>query len=128
MEKERRRTTLISLGLSILTLAALVAAGLVYRHYARLESTDDAQVDGYIYPVTSRVSGYVMRVTVDDNQYVQAGTVLVQLDAKDYEVAVANARATMANQQASSAASRINVPLTAAPRQRGRSVRSAKKL
>jgi membrane fusion protein (multidrug efflux system) len=112
MEKERRRTTFIRLGLSVLILASLVAGVLVYRHYARLESTDDAQVDGYIYPVTSRVSGYVTKVTVDDNQYVQAGTVLVQLDAKDFEVAVANAKAAMANQQAGSAASRINVPIT----------------
>jgi membrane fusion protein (multidrug efflux system) len=53
----------------------------------------------------------VVRVTVDENQYVEAGTVLVQLDAKDCEVAVATARATVANQQASSAASRIDVPL-----------------
>jgi membrane fusion protein (multidrug efflux system) len=112
MRKERRRTTFIRLGVFVLMLAALVAGVRVYRHYARLESTDDAQIDGYIYPVTSRVSGYVERVTVDENQYVQAGTVLVQLDARDYEVAIANAKATMANQQASSAASRINVPLT----------------
>lgn len=40
---------------------------------------DDAQIDGYIYPVSPRVPGYVNRVTVDDNQYVKAGTVLVEL-------------------------------------------------
>jgi membrane fusion protein (multidrug efflux system) len=107
-----RRTTLIRLAVLVIVLAGLVAGVFVYRHYARLESTDDAQVDGYIYPVTARVSGYVQRVTVDDNQYVQAGTVLVQLDARDYEIAVDHAKAAMANQQANSAASRINVPLT----------------
>jgi membrane fusion protein (multidrug efflux system) len=112
MEKQRRRTTLVELGLGGLVLTALVAGVVVYRHSARLQSTDDAQIDGYIYPITSRVSGYVARVTVDENQYVQAGTVLVQLDPKDYEVAVANAKAVMANQQASSNASGINVPLT----------------
>ena len=63
-------------------------------------------------PVSSRVSGYVTRVTVDDNQYVEAGTVLVQLDPKDYEVALANAKATLANDQASAAALQTNVPLT----------------
>jgi membrane fusion protein (multidrug efflux system) len=111
MEKPQRRTAVIGVGLLVLVIA-LVAGVLVYRHYARLQSTDDAQIDGYIYPITARVSGYVSRVTVDDNQYVQAGTVLVQLDQKDYEVAVTNAKAAMANQQASADASRINVPLT----------------
>jgi membrane fusion protein, multidrug efflux system len=84
----------------------------VYWHYAQWVSTDDAQVDGYIYPVTSRISGYVQRVTVDENQYVEAGTVLVQLDPKDYEVAVATARATVDRQTARAAAARVNVPLT----------------
>jgi membrane fusion protein, multidrug efflux system len=58
------------------------------------------------------VSGYVTQVRVDDNQYVEAGTVLVQLDPKDYEVAVANAKATLANDQASAAALQTNVPIT----------------
>jgi membrane fusion protein (multidrug efflux system) len=111
MEKQRR-TTVIRIGLFVLTVAVVSAGVLVYRYYARLQSTDDAQVDGYVYPITARVSGYVTRVTVDDNQYVQAGTVLVQLDPKDYEVAVTNAQAAMAIQQASADATRINVPLT----------------
>ena len=112
METQRRRTILIKVGLPVLVLATIAAGGLLYLRYARWESTDDAQIDGYIYPVTSRVSGYVQRVTVDDNQYVEAGTVLVQLDPKDYEVAVATARATMASQEANSVATRLNVPLT----------------
>jgi membrane fusion protein (multidrug efflux system) len=84
----------------------------LYRYYTTWESTDDAQIDGYIYPVTPRVQGYVTRVTVDDNQYVEAGTVLVQLDSKDYEVAVANARAALANDQASGASQSTTVPIT----------------
>ena len=84
----------------------------LYRHFAAWESTDDAEIDGYIYPVSSRVSGYVNRVTVDDNQYVDAGTVLVELDPKDYEVAIANAKATLANDQASAASLATNVPIT----------------
>jgi membrane fusion protein (multidrug efflux system) len=90
----------------------MVIAVLLYRHYAAWESTDDAQIDGYIYPVSSRVTGYVTRVMVDDNQYVKAGTVLVRLDPKDYEVALANANATLANDQASAAALQTNVPIT----------------
>ena len=96
-------------------IGVLVIAGisvLVYRYLSQWESTDDAQIDGYIYPVNSRITGYVVRVTVDDNQYVEAGTVLVQLDPKDYEVAVANAKAAVANDEASAAALSINVPIT----------------
>jgi len=91
----------------------LVAGGiLLYRYFAAYESTDDAEIDGYIYPVSTRVTGYVVRVTVDNNQFVQAGTVLAQLDPKDYDVAVVNAKATWANVRAASEAARINVPLT----------------
>jgi membrane fusion protein, multidrug efflux system len=97
----------------LLIAAVLIAVSIpLYRYIMSYEDTDDAQIDGYIYPVSSRVSGYVVRVTVDDNQFVQAGTVLAQLDPKDYEVAVANAKATLANDRASSEAQRINVPLT----------------
>jgi len=112
MEKKRRRTILLKVGLPVLVLAVVVTGGLLYLHSTRWESTDDAQIDGYIYPVMSRVPGYVQRVTVNDNQYVEAGTVLVQLDPKDYEVALAAARATMANQEANAVAAGINIPLT----------------
>jgi membrane fusion protein (multidrug efflux system) len=98
--------------LVLLGLALIVVGVLLYHHFAQWESTDDAQIDGYIYPVSSRVTGYVTRVTVDDNQYVKAGTVLVRLDPKDYEVALATANAALANDQASAAALRTNVPLT----------------
>ncbi len=97
-----------------LGLAVVVSTVLLYRHFAAWESTDDAEIDGYIYPVSSRVSGYVTRVTVDDNQYVEAGTVLAQLDPEDYRVALANARATLVNDQASAAALLTTVPLTSA--------------
>ena len=105
--KPSRRILLV-----VAVFVALVASILLYRHFAAWESTDDAQIDGYIYPVSSRVSGYVTRVGVDDNQYIEVGTVLVQLDPKDYEVAVANAKATLANDQASATALVTNVPIT----------------
>jgi membrane fusion protein, multidrug efflux system len=97
----------------LLIAAVLIAVSIPLYHYIiSYESTDDAEIDGYIYPVSSRVSGYVIQVTVDDNQYVEKGTVLAELDPKDYQVAVANAKATLANDQATSVATRINVPLT----------------
>ncbi len=108
----RRRKLARNILLALLGLALIVIAVLLYRHFAAWESTDDAQIDGYIYPISSRVAGYVTRVTVDDNRYVKAGTVLVQLDPKDYEVALANANATLANDRASAAALQTNVPIT----------------
>jgi membrane fusion protein (multidrug efflux system) len=98
--------------IALIALVVVAASVGLYIYLSAWESTDDAQIDGYIYPVSSRVSGYVTRVLVDENQYVQAGTVLVQLDPKDYDVALANAKATLANDQASAAALRTNVPIT----------------
>jgi membrane fusion protein, multidrug efflux system len=108
----RRPKALRRILLIVIALAVIVTAVVLYRHFAAWESTDDAQIDGYVYPVNSRVSGYVTRVTVDDNQYVEAGTVLVQLDPKDYQVALANAKAALANDQASAAAMMTNIPIT----------------
>jgi membrane fusion protein (multidrug efflux system) len=109
----RRRWTRKRKGaLALAALAVIVAGVLIYRHLAAWQSTDDAQIDGYVYSVSTRVAGHVTRVAVDDNQYVEAGTVLAQLDPHDYEVAVANARAVLANAQANAAALRTNVPIT----------------
>src|SRR5262245_2274268 len=105
----KRRTKIL---MAIGGLVVLLSGILLYIYFITYESTDDAQIDGYIYPVSARITGYVTRVTVDNNQYVDAGTVLAQLDPKDYEVAVANARATFANDQASAAAQGVNVPIT----------------
>jgi len=93
-------------------LAVIVIGGIVYWRLAAWESTDNAQIDGFVFPVSSRVSGHVMRVMVDDNQYVEAGTVLVQLDPKDYEVAVAMAQGKLANNEASAAVQLTTVPIT----------------
>jgi membrane fusion protein (multidrug efflux system) len=97
---------------ALLGLTLLVIAVLLYRHDTAWESTDEAQIDGYIYPVSARVSCYVNPVMVDDNQYVEAGTVLMRLDREDYEVAVANTKATLANDQASAEALLTTVPIT----------------
>jgi len=91
----------------------LVAAGVsVWYYYSGRESTDDAQIDGHINPISSRVIGTVVRVLHDDNDFVEAGTLLVELDPKDYEVAVERARADLANAQANAVAAHVGVPLT----------------
>jgi membrane fusion protein (multidrug efflux system) len=84
----------------------------LWRYWSRYESTDDAQVDAHLYPVSARISGYVARVNVDDNQYVEQGTVLVEIDPKDYQVAVDKARADVANSAATAESLNINVPIT----------------
>ncbi|HXZ27233.1 MAG TPA: HlyD family secretion protein [Terriglobales bacterium] len=90
---------------------ALVAAVAAWRYYAARESTDDAQIDGHITPVSARVSGTVLQVNFEDNAYVQAGTVLAQLDPKDYEVALARARAELADAEANARAAHTGVPV-----------------
>jgi membrane fusion protein (multidrug efflux system) len=79
---------------------------------AARESTDDAQVDARISQIAARVGGTVMRVAVDDNQLVEAGTVLVELDPRDYQVAVDKARAELADAEAAAIAAQSNVPIT----------------
>jgi membrane fusion protein, multidrug efflux system len=109
---KRRWTRQTMILAAVIGLGVIVGGVLLYRYFASYETTDDAQIDGYIYPVSPRVAGYITRVTVDNHQYVEAGTVLAQLDPKDFEVAVANARAALANDQASAAAQGSNVPIT----------------
>ena len=84
----------------------------IWHYYSVRESTDDAQIDGHINPISPRVTGTVLRVLHDDNELVEAGTLLVELDPRDYEVAVDRARADLANAQAGSVAANVGVPLT----------------
>ncbi len=95
----------------VVLLVALIGAYVAWRHYAGWESTDDAQIDGYINPVNSRIAGYVTKVTVDDNVPVKAGQVLVEIDPADYQVAVESAKAAYANDVASARATQVNVPI-----------------
>lgn len=90
----------------------LVIAGVfVWHYYSVRESTDDAQVDGHITPISARVGGTVISINFKDNQHVEAGAVLVQLDPKDYQVAVDRAKAELADAQAAAAAARTSVPI-----------------
>jgi membrane fusion protein (multidrug efflux system) len=94
-----------------LALVVIAGAALLWLYLAGYESTDDAQVDVHMYPVSARISGYVIKVNVNDNQYVERGTVLVEIDPKDYEIAVARARADLANAEATAKSLNINVPI-----------------
>lgn len=107
--RARMRKKLI-LGGSIFVV--LVGGFFLWRYLGSYESTDDAQVDVHLYPVSPRISGYVVKVNVGDNQYVEKGTVLVEIDPTDYEVAVAQAKANLANAEATAQSLNITVPIT----------------
>lgn len=98
--------------LLVLALVVIAAAIFVWHYYSVRESTDDAQIDGHIDPISARVSGTVLRVLHDENEFVQAGTLLVELDPKDYEVALDRARADLADAEANATAAQVGVPLT----------------
>ena len=76
------------------------------------QSTDDAQIDGHITQVAARVGGTVIKVHVKENQPVAAGDVLIELDPRDYQVAVDRARAELADAQANASGAMTGIPLT----------------
>lgn len=76
------------------------------------EDTDDAQIDGDMYAVTSRVAGTVVAVHAQDNETVKAGQVLVELDPTDYQLAVEQAKAVLNESRTQVAATKPNVPIT----------------
>ncbi|MDQ6705735.1 MAG: HlyD family secretion protein [Acidobacteriota bacterium] len=100
----------ILLGAGVLILA--VGGFFVWLHYQGRESTDDAQVDGHIDPISAKLGGTVTAVNVDDNQVVKQGDVLVQIDPRDYNVALDRARADVAQAEAMLQASRSDIPIT----------------
>src|SRR6516165_11511724 len=108
LRRNRRKTMIFALA----GLAVLVAGFFLWRYLSSYESTDDAQVDVHLYPVSSRISGYVINVNVGDNQYVEKGAVLFEIDPRDYQVAVAQARANLANAEATAQSLNITVPIT----------------
>src|SRR4029077_6901658 len=98
--------------------AGLLVAALVGGYFVRnaflYEDTDDAQIDGHVMPLSARISGQVQEVRVIEGQLVHAGDVLVVIDQKDYEVAVDQAKANLADAEAAGASSMWSVPVLSA--------------
>jgi len=92
----------------------IIAAGAWFWSTRGKESTDDAQVEAHVTPIASRVGGTVQAAAVADNQRVTAGAVLVQIDPRDFQLAVEKARAELADAEAAAAASQANVPIVTA--------------
>ena len=113
-DKDTARGRLAGRGRWLALVAVVIVAGvLIYLwRTAGQVSTDDAQVDGHITQVAARVGGTVTKVNVKENQYVEAGVVLVELDPRDYQVAVDRARAELADAQANASGAATGIPLT----------------
>lgn len=103
----RRRGIIIA----VVVILVLVALGFWW-HSTYYEDTDDAQINGHLIQISSRISGQVIHVDVDENQQVKKGDPICELDPRDYEVAVENAKAALASAQAAAQAARVNVPIT----------------
>lgn len=96
-----------------LVLLVIGAGGLLYWLHARhFESTDDAEVDAHLVPVSARIDGTIARVYVDDNQVVKAGEPLVDLDPRDYQVALDQSLAQLAQARSMVIAQQPNIPIT----------------
>ena len=107
--RSRARTLLVVLGGGFVL--ALVALGF-WLHFRYRISTDDAQVDGDIYPIAAKISGSVLEVLITDNQHVKAGEVLVRIDPRDYQAKVDQMKAALTLAESQAQAARVTVPLT----------------
>jgi len=99
-------------GLLLAAITVVVAAVALYWYFHNRESTDDAQVDGHITPVASKVYGRVGKVLVNDNEAVKAGQILVQIDDADYRAAVDQAKAALALAESEARSAGVDVPRT----------------
>lgn len=95
----------------VLVVAAIVT-GIIYLGRGH-ESTDDAQVEGRITQIATRVGGPILELNVTDNQFVEKGTVLARIDPREYQVAVDRAAAELADAEATALAAGAGVPIAA---------------
>ena len=102
----------------MITFAAVAAGGLVtwWLHAQHFEFTDDAQIEGHLNSISARINGNVAYINpdVENNQYVEAGTLLLELDTNDYQVALAHAEADLVQRQANAHSAALNVPIATA--------------
>jgi len=103
--KVRRLTAIGGVALVVVLLG-------IFLYYRNRESTDDAQVDGHITPIASKIYGRVSEVLIDDNQPVKAGQVMIKIDPRDYQASVDQAKAALALADSDAASAGVDVPRT----------------
>ncbi len=105
--KSRRRVVIVA----VVALLAVAAVG-IWWWSSFSEDTDDAQVNGHLIQISSRINGHVSKVYVEENQMVKKGDLIAELDPSDYQVAVENAQASLDSAEANAAAANVAVPIT----------------
>jgi membrane fusion protein (multidrug efflux system) len=108
VQPPKRRRGIIIVILAVIVVAAV---GLWWRS-TYSEDTDDAQVNGHLIQISSRINGQVFKVDVEENQQVNKGDVIAELDPRDFQVAVESAQAELDSAKAAAAAANVNVPIT----------------
>src|ERR1700680_749107 len=106
------RSPRVRMAAIIAALVLVVALFFLWRYFSSYENTDDAQVDGHLNSVSSRISGHVQKLLVADNQFVEAGTPLVEIDPSDCQVAFDRAKAEYDSALAAARGAQVNVPIT----------------
>ncbi|MGE3177239.1 MAG: HlyD family secretion protein [Vicinamibacterales bacterium] len=99
--------------LGVLVLIAAGIAAWLFLSGGR-ESTDDAQLEGLVTPIASRIGGTVRAVHVLDHQTVKAGDILVEIEPRDYQLALERAKAELADAEASAAVAQHELPVATA--------------
>jgi membrane fusion protein (multidrug efflux system) len=108
-ETKKSRKKILPIILGIILLGGLGYGANTYIYSLHHEDTDDAQIDGDISPVVSRVTGYVDSIFFEENQLVKKGDVLIRLDNRDLQIKVQQAQAALDNSIASVSVTKANV-------------------
>jgi membrane fusion protein (multidrug efflux system) len=110
--KRRRKRGVTRILVAIVLIVVLAVVGYkLWQYFGSYESTDDAQIDGHVDAISARINGHVSDVLVEDAHVANAGDILVKIDPRDYEVAVAKAEADLADAEAALESSRSDVPI-----------------
>jgi membrane fusion protein (multidrug efflux system) len=106
-QKSRRRFIIIGV-----VMVLIVGALLFWWRSTFYEDTDDAQINGHLIQISSRIAGQVIKIDVDENQFVEKGAEIAQLDPRDFQVAVDQDQANLQAAEAAYEAAKVNVPIT----------------
>ena len=97
----------------LIILAILIIGGFIWWFLHRnLATTDDAFIESNVVAISPKVSGYVVDLKVQDNQYIKKGDVIVQIDPRDYQIALDSANANLASAEAKAQSSGQNLSKT----------------
>src|SRR6187551_3519051 len=110
--KSRRQAGRIRIILPVLLIVLIGGAFWAWRHFAGSETTDDAQVDSHVYAVNARVGGTLVAVNVHENENVEAGSILMQIDDRDFKNALAKAEADLNVAEAGYREAKAGLPVT----------------